>query len=131
MEQEVKDIITKIASIQMEAIHRIIDNPNGQEYSDLVKLLEINNDEIVDKAEDLYNFYDGVTKWPSAISLASEYQLLTCTHILFMMEDEWIIDNHMGVYGAWTILHKALSKFHKEFKVFNVYGKQGSNKNPK
>jgi hypothetical protein len=117
MDKETKEIISKIASIQKEAIHRIIEKPEEHDNNLLVELLQIDLEEIVVAAEQLYNFYNELETMPWLINLANEYQLLVCSHILFRMEDEWILDNSQGVYGAWGIIHQALSKFHPEFKL--------------
>ena len=46
-----------------------------------------------------------------------EYQLLLCSHILWKMEEVWILDNPQGVNGAWLEINKAISKFHPEYTL--------------
>lgn len=117
MDKEIKDIIKRIASIQMEALSNIIENPEDSDHELLIKFLQVKPDEIVSSAETIYTFYKEVEDMPELIKMANEYQLLVCQHILFRMEDEWIIDNSWGVFGAWSLLHEALGKFHPEFRL--------------
>lgn len=117
MDKETKDIIKRIASIQMDALSNIIENPEDSDYDLLITLLHVKPDEIVSAAENIYTFYKEVEDMPELIKMANEYQLLVCHHILFQMEDEWIIDNSQGVFGAWSLLHEELGKFHPEFRL--------------
>jgi hypothetical protein len=117
MDKETKDIIKRIASIQMDALSNIIENPEDKDHDLLITLLQVKSDEIVSSAEQVYNFYKEVENMPELIKMANEYQVLVCHHILFQMEDEWILDNSEGVFGAWAFLHEALSKFHPEFRL--------------
>ena len=117
MDKETKEIIKMIASIQMDALSNIIENPEDKDHELLIKLFQVKPDEVVSAAENVYNFYKEVEDMPELIKMANEYQVLVCHHILFQMEDEWIIDNSQGVFGAWTFLHKVLNKFHPEFRL--------------
>lgn len=117
MDKETKEIIRRIASIQMDALSNIIENPEDNDNELLIKLLQVKPDEVVSAAENVYNFYKEVEDMPELIKMANEYQVLVCHHILFQMEDEWIIDNSQGVFGAWAFLHEALGKFHPEFRL--------------
>ena len=54
---------------------------------------------------------------PTAIYCLDEYQLLLCSHILWKMEEVWILDNPQGVNGAWLEINKAISKFHPEYTL--------------
>ena len=112
MDKETKEIIRRIASIQMDALANIIESPeeNDHELLLLIKLLQVKPEEIVQAAESVFQFYKEVSETPDLIKMANEYQVLVCHHILFQMEDEWIIDNSQGVFGAWTFLHKVLDK---------------------
>lgn len=117
MDKETKEIIKRIASIQMDALSNIIENPEDKDHELLIKFLQVKPDEIVSAAESIYTFYKEVEDMPELIKMANEYQLLVCQHILFQMEDEWIIDNSWGVFGAWSLLHDTLGKFHPEFRL--------------
>ena len=117
MDKETKEIIRRIASIQMDALSSIIENPEDKDHELLIKFLQVKPEEVVSTAEQVYNFYKEVEDMPELIKIANEYQVLVCHHILFQMEDEWIIDNSHGVFGAWAFLHEALDKFHPEFRL--------------
>ena len=117
MDKETKEIIQRIASIQMDALANIVECPEDNDNSLLIKLLQVNPEDIVSTAEQVFNFYKEVEETPELIKMANEYQILVCHHILFQMEDEWIIENSQGVFGAWAFLHEALSKFHPEFRI--------------
>lgn len=117
MDKETKEIIKRIASIQMDALSNIIEYPEDNDHTLLVKFLQVKSEEVVQAAEQVYNFYEEVVETPELIKMANEYQVLVCHHILFQMEDEWILENSQGVYGAWNFFHEALSKFHPEFRI--------------
>lgn len=117
MDKETKEIIQHIASIQMDAIQNILENPIDNDYDQLLKLLGCTPMDITEAAEDIYDYYKEVKETPELICMATEYQLLVCHHILFVMEDEWLIENSQGVYGAWEVLRRELDKFHPEFKI--------------
>ena len=52
--------------------------------------------------------------------MLNEYQLMICSHILFKMEDEWLIDNSQGVCGAWELLHKIQINYHPEITLLKI-----------
>lgn len=117
MDKETKEIIRHIASIQIDAIKNIIEKPEDNDYDQLLKLIGSKPEDLIKAAEEIYNYYEEVEETPELIGMANEYQLLVCHHILFVMEDEWLIDNSQGVYGAWEVLRNGLDKFHPEFKI--------------
>ena len=117
MDKETKEIIRRIASIQMDALANIIERPEENDHKLLMNLLQVKQEEIVSTAENVFQFYKEVSETPDLIKMANEYQVLICHHILFQMEDEWIIDNSQGVFGAWSFLHEAMIKFHPEFRL--------------
>ena len=117
MDKETKEIIQHIASIQMDAIQNIIDRPEDNDYDQLLRLIGSKPEDLISTAEEIYDYYKEVEETPELICMATEYQLLVCHHILFVMEDEWLIENSQGVYGAWEVLRRELDKFHPEFKI--------------
>lgn len=132
MDKETRQIINSIAEIQIEALQRIKANenkPNASLSRDLVlKFLGLEDDhyelelmvtreqvhEIIDQRIETYK---NIQEYPYLIKMLSEYQLFMCSHILFKMEDIWIIDNSQGVYGAWSIIKEAIYKFRPEFSL--------------
>jgi len=126
-----KDIVKRICNIQIEALNRIITKYEVTDDSDLDEPLltdlfqiTVKPDDIKylralikNSANDVINFYKEVRQNPSLLSMANEYQLLLCSHILFKMEDQWINDNPYGVYDTWKLIHKAMVKFHPEYTL--------------
>lgn len=131
MDKETQKIINSIAEIQIEALQRIKANenkPNAQLSKELVfKFLGLEDDnefnedvrkqvqEVIDQRIETYK---NIQEYPYLIKMLSEYQLFMCSHILFKMEDTWIVDNPQGVYGAWSIIKEAIYKFRPEFSLF-------------
>jgi hypothetical protein len=130
MDNETKQIINSIADIQIEALQRIKQNenkPNASLSRDLVlKFLGFEEDsedtleirrqvhEVIDQRIDTYR---NIKEYPYLIKMLSEYQLFMCSHILFNMEDTWILDNAQGVQGAWSLIKEAIHKFRPEFSL--------------
>lgn len=124
MDQQTKEIIKLMASIQMDAILPLTklksDYSNLDKSDDIlrgIQILQVEPWEIKREAKQRYNYYKEVANNPELLLMAPEYQLLICSHILFRMEDEWMINNSQGVYGAWTLIHESMSKFHPEFSL--------------
>ena len=130
MDKETQKIINSIAEIQIEALQRIKANenkPNAQLSKELVlKFLGLEDDnyelEVHEQVQEVIDqrieTYKNIQEYPYLIKMLSEYQLFMCSHILFKMEDTWIVDNPQGVYGAWSIIKEAIYKFRPEFSLF-------------
>lgn len=139
MDKETSQIIKNIAEIQIEALKRIIDKedePNSSLAQELlIELLNIDTSQLLEKGTP-YNkmnqklktlihhkvymridAYKQLIDIPTAIYCLDEYQLLLCSHILWKMEEVWILDNPHGVNGAWLEINKAISKFHPEYTL--------------
>ena len=135
MDKQTEKIIKNIAEIQIESLQRIFNNeskPNASLSQELtMKLLEIseealcNNtpanklgkvlkDLIKTETQNRIDLYKQVLDIPTVIRTFNEYQLYLCIHILWKMEDVWILDNQEGVLGAWKELQKCIDKFHPE-----------------
>ena len=139
MDKETSQIIKNIAEIQIEALKRIIDKedePNASLSQELlIELLNIDISQLLEsgtpynkmnqKLKSLIHHkvymridaYKQLIDIPSAICCLDEYQLLLCSHILWKMEEVWILDNPQGVNGAWLEINKALYKFHPEYTL--------------
>lgn len=135
MDKETKDIIKRIALIQIEALQNIRDNfynLNPSEKDMLQTLLSIypNVDnkslesEILETLDNRICAYKDIFEYPSLIKAIDERQLHICSHILFQMEEEWLLDNSQGVYGAWDVLFKESYKLHPELNLIWYYGKK-------
>lgn len=120
MDKPTEKIISNIASIQLEAIITIAQDRSIPD--DLAfQYLEIPSESQWDEAvETLRELYIQMIKMPTMIRMLSEYQLLICSHILYRMEDVWMIDNSEGVFGAWSEIHAQMKKFHPEFTLSHV-----------
>lgn len=138
MDKETSQIIKNIAEIQIEALQRIIDNedkPNASLSQELlIELLNIDISQLEEgtpynkmnqklktlihrKVDMRIDAYKQMIEIPTAIYCLDEYQLLLCSHILWKMEEVWILDNSQGVNGAWLEINRAISKFHPEYKL--------------
>lgn len=138
MDKETSQIIKNIAEIQIEALQRIIDNedkPNASLSQELIiELLNIDISQLEEgtpynkmnqklntlihrKVDMRIDAYKQMIEIPTAIYCLDEYQLLLCSHILWKMEEVWILDNPQGVNGAWLEINRAISKFHPEYTL--------------
>lgn len=138
MDKETEKVIKNIAEIQIEALSRIIaneDKPNsalGQEL--ILKLLEFDESCIPDEVpmsemrkvfkeviheetQKRIDIYKQILEIPTAIRTLNEYQLYTCSHILWKMEDVWVLDNQQGVLGAWAELQACTNRLHPELTL--------------
>lgn len=117
MDAETKEVVKNIAQIQIESLTNIKNNITTTEPDLLRKLLQINNEEMLDSVNHHIQIYEEIYEMPQLIKTLNEYQLYICSHILFKMEDEWIHDLSQGVYGAWELLHRETNKFHPELTL--------------
>lgn len=138
MDKETSQIIKNIAEIQIEALQRIIDNenkPNASLSQELIiDLLNIDVSQLEEgtpynkmnqklktlihhKVDMRIDAYKQMIEIPTAIYCLDEYQLLLCSHILWKMEEVWILENSQGVNGAWLEINRAISKFHPEYTL--------------
>lgn len=138
MDKETEKVIRNIAEIQIESLNRIIQNedkPNSALAQELIlKLLEISEYAIPDdvplnklqvvfknlvheETQKRIDMYKQILEIPSIIRTLNEYQLYLCSHILWKMEDTWIMDNQQGVLGAWAELQICINKFHPELTL--------------
>lgn len=138
MDKETSQIIKNIAEIQIEALQRIIDNedkPNASLSQELIiELLNIDISQLEEgtpynkmnqklktlihrKVDMRIDAYKQMIEIPTAIYCLDEYQLLLCSHILWKMEEVWILENSQGVNGAWLEINRAISKFHPEYTL--------------
>lgn len=123
MDKETKDIVKLIAGIQIESLNSLkedITKGNNIAQDLIKKLLQIDNDEIIQALDEHIELYVEIENIPQLINILSEYQMLVCSHILFRMEDEWVHTNSQGVLGTWSILQKANLKFHPELTLLKI-----------
>jgi len=111
--EPVNRIIRNIAEIQVSALESLSrDSYNTKLLDDL-----ISKDDYESVRDELIDLYKQMVEMPQLIKLLNEYQLGVCVHILYRMEDEWLLENGEGVYGVWHILFELQGKFHPEYKL--------------
>lgn len=113
-------VIKQIAEIQVEALNSIIANPSEVNFLDLRDYLEVDDADIVSAATRLKDVYLHISEAEDSsrlIALLNEYQLGSCIHILFNIEDNLISEYPIEVNRAWSILMDAQKKFHPELSI--------------
>lgn len=130
MKPTTKDIISKIADIQIEALSNICKNiqtiPGDllAEFLDCPPGYEGDKDIMLEETHARLEAYKFMKDYPSMIQSLSEYQLYICSHILFRMEEEWIQDNPEGVSETWNILFKNIDKYHPSLTLLWCHGEK-------
>lgn len=123
MDKETKDIIKLIAGIQIESLSSLKEDLRANKPFDeglLRSLLQIEDEEIQFALDQEIERYVTIERYPTFIKMLNEYQLMICSHILFKMEDVWLIDNSQGVCGAWELLHKIQINHHPEITLLKI-----------
>lgn len=110
-------VIKQIAEIQIEALTSIVKNPSSVSHEDLRKFLQIQDEEIIEASEHLIMVYQNIQQDVNCIALLNEYQLMVCSHILFEIEDDIILDDPLEVNHAWSLIVEAQKKFHPELRI--------------
>lgn len=116
MDRNTRKVLSEIASIQLEALKSIKDNPDTN--LDLAKaFLQVKDDEWESQLQQHIDTYKQMIEIPTIIRCLNEYQLLVCSHILYNIQQYEEIHYPSGVSGAWQEIHKAMLKFHPEFTL--------------
>ena len=121
IEPEAITVLGMICDIQLEALHRI--EKGSFTDADLVHhLIHSSDSEAWDSSIDrLIDIYKGISENAYLIELLDEYQLLTCSHILYVMSPSWSFGYSYGISSLWSVIHDCMRKFHPEYKL--MYGK--------
>lgn len=117
MYEETKKVIQTIASIQIEALTNILNNMGSVDHDLLRTLLQIQDDELIEATKTHIQIYKDIEQYPQLIKTLNEYQLYVCSHILFKIESDLIVNHSLGVMELWSILQKHISKFHPELTL--------------
>jgi len=117
MEQTTAKIISQIAEIQLEALHRLKKDKSVINQEALMKLLETKESEIDEAIDNHICLYEDLKNTPDLIKMLNEYQTSLCSYILWKMEDSWVSQNQEGVLGAWSVITTAQRKFHPEYQI--------------
>lgn len=116
IEPEAKQVLDMVCDIQLDALQSIKDYPN-KEQKLAAKLIQSNLSDWNAQLDRLKAIYQNIKSIPQAITLLDEYQLLVCSHILFRMEQVWMVEYSYGISSLWSVIHECMEKFHPEYKL--------------
>lgn len=120
IEPEAKQVLDMVCDIQLDALQSIKDYPN-KEQKLAAKLIQSNLSDWNAQLGRLTATYQNIKSIPQAITLLDEYQLLVCSHILFRMEQVWMVEYSYGISILWSIIHECMEKFHPEYKLIPTW----------
>ena len=122
IEPEAKQVLDMICDIQLNALQAIEDYPN-KEQKLAAKLIQGNLSDWKAQLGKLKATYQNIKSIPQAITLLDEYQLLVCSHILFRMEQVWMVEykDSYGISSLWSVIHECMEKFHPEYKLLPTW----------
>lgn len=120
IEPEAKQVLDMICDIQLDALESINDYPN-KEQKLAAKLIQSNLSDWNAQLGRLKAMYQNIKSIPQAITLLDEYQLLVCSHILFRMEQVWMVEYSYGISSLWSVIHECMEKFHPEYKLIPTW----------
>ena len=120
IEPEAKQVLDMICDIQLDALESIKDYPN-KEQKLAAKLIQSNLSDWNAQLGRLKAMYQNIKSIPQAITLLDEYQLLVCSHILFRMEQVWMVEYSYGISSLWSVIHECMEKFHPEYKFIPTW----------
>ena len=120
IEPEAKQVLDMVCDIQLDALESIKDYPN-KEQKLAAKLIQSNLSDWDAQLGKLMATYQNIKSIPQAITLLDEYQLLVCSHILFRMEQVWMVEYSYGISILWSIIHECMEKFHPEYKLIPTW----------
>lgn len=122
IEPEAKQVLDMICDIQLNALQSI-KVYRGKEQKLAAKLIQSNLSDFNAQLDRLKATYQNIKSIPQAITLLDEYQLLVCSHILFRMEQVWMVEYKYsyGISSLWSVIHECMEKFHPEYKLLPTW----------
>lgn len=120
IEPEAKQVLDMVCDIQLDALESIKDCSN-KEQKLAAKLIQSNLSDWNAQLFRLKATYKNIKRIPQSITLLDEYQLLVCSHILFRMEQVWMVEYSYGISILWSIIHECMEKFHPEYKLIPTW----------
>lgn len=120
IEPEAKQVLDMVCDIQLEALESIKDCPN-KEQKLAAKLIQEHESDWDNQINRLTAMYQNIKIIPQSITLLDEYQLLVCSHILFRMEQVWMVEYSYGISSFWSVIHECMEKFHPEYKLIPTW----------
>lgn len=118
MNNNLKQVVQNIAEIQIAALQRIYQDPSNLEF--VKDLFSEEKNLFRDLVKAKIRYWEDVMVEPTLIKNLSQYQLGICTHILYVMEDEWLRDNPEGVIDCWELFDSLYTSTHPEIKLLNL-----------
>ena len=122
IEPEAKQVLDMVCDIQLDALQSLKDYHN-KEQKLAAKLIQSNLSDWNAQLGKLKATYQNIKSIPQAITLLDEYQLLVCSHILFRMEQVWMVEYKYsyGISSLWSVIHECMEKFHPEYKLIPTW----------
>lgn len=115
IEPEAKQVLDMVCDIQLDALQSI------KEQKLAAKLIQSNLSDWDYQISRLTAMYQNIKSIPQSIILLDEYQLLVCSHILFRMEQVWMVEYSYGISSLWSVIHECMEKFHPEYKLIPTW----------
>ena len=120
IEPQAKQVLDMVCDIQLDAIKSIRDYPSkSRELA--AKLIQEHESDWDNQISRLTEMYQNIKSIPQSIILLDEYQLLVCSHIIFMMEPIWMIEYSYGISSLWSVIHECMEKFHPEYNLISTW----------
>lgn len=121
MDQGTKEVIKRIASIQVDALESIVDSDYKVNHRLLCEYLQITSTEVRNATNLLLSMYKNIQADPRSFVFLPEYQVGVCAHILFEMEETWLKDlDGASIHGAWEVIGNLNKEYHPEYSLVNL-----------
>ena len=121
MDHGTKEVIKRIADIQVSAIESIINEDYKVNHRMLCKYLQITPTEVKSATNILLSMYQNISADPRSFVFLPEYQVGVCAHILFEMEEVWApLVGFDAIHETWKIIGRLNKEYHPEYSLVNV-----------
>lgn len=114
---ELNQIIYEIANIHLTALRKLIEDPHQIGYDYLSRYIRNWGSSITRELGNRINFWEKVQKLPHTIKQVDEYQLGVSSHILYVMEEEWVQNYPEGVVKCWELIDSIYKSYHPETQI--------------
>lgn len=101
-----KEILEALCDIQLKAYMKLSSKDNLENFKDyeiLFENFEIKTQNIHTLVLQRMTYYANLRKNPVMLNMISDSQLAVLRHILYQMEEYWIMDNPDGIGEIWSI----------------------------
>lgn len=121
MDKGTKEVIKRIADIQVSAIESIINDDYRVNHRLLCRYLQITPTEVKSATNQLLTMYQNISSNPLSFVFLPEYQVGVCAHILFEMEDVWAPTlGSDAIHGAWRVIGRLNKEYHPEYSLVDI-----------